>query len=204
MNKGRSIRRAENREDVYCRDYTRVDGAPVLQFGEKATEDGCFQSPASLAVNSKGEIVVADTNNNRIQVFDGAGKLLRKFGSKGSGHGQFKEPSGITFDHKNHQIVVADTGNHRIQIFDGKGTFIRAFGSKGKDDGQFESPAGVAIDKEGNYFVSSNHCVQVFDSVGNFVRKFGLEGKENGQLRYPVGVGILSTGNVVVGDCVNR
>jgi len=167
VNKGRSIRTGENKERVYRRDYTKVD-APVLQLGQKGIDDGCFQSPSSLVFNSKGEIVVADTDNHRIQVFDGAGKILWKFGSKGSGNGQFDTPYGVTFDHRNHQIVVADSSNHRIQICDEKGTFIRTFGSNGAANGQFESPDGVAIDKEANYVVASNHCIQVFDSAGKF------------------------------------
>ena len=94
-----------------------------------------------------------------------------KFGSQGSENGQFNDPSGITFDHRNNQIVVADQGNHRIQIFDEKGTFIRTFGSKGNIDGQFVDPKSVAVDLEGNYFVSGHDCIQVFDSVGKFFEK---------------------------------
>ena len=195
VNTGWSIKTEENKERVYRRDYTKVDSAPVLQFGQKGAKNGCFQYPYSVAVNSRDEIVVADTKNHRIQVFDG---------SKGRRKGLFNVPYCVTFDPRNHQIVVADTRNHRIQIFDEKGTFIRAFGSKGKGNGQLEFPRGVAMSKEGGYVVSSEHCIQVFDSAGNFVRKFGSQGNGDGQLLLPVGVGILSTGNVVVGDWGNH
>jgi len=153
VNKGRSIRTEENQELVYRRDFTKVV-APILQFGEEGTDDGCFQCAFSLMVNSRQEIVIADRLSNRIQVFDGAGKFLWKFGSNGGGNGQFSEPFGVTFDNRNQQIVVADTCNHRIQIFDEKGAFIRAFGS---GNGQFEFPHNVEI--------TSSRAITVFRSL---------------------------------------
>jgi len=100
---------------------------------------------------------------------------LWKYGSKGSGNGQFDAPSGVAFDNRNNQIVVADTNNHRIQIFDEEGTFLRSFGQ-----GHLSLPGGIAIDPAGNYFVSDagTDCIQVFDYAGTFVRVIGSKGKE--------------------------
>ena len=95
----------------------------MSQFGSKGVHEEQFQSPWSVACNSRGDIVVADFNNHRIQVFDRNGKFLFKFGSKGKGKGQFDCPCNVTVDQRN-QIVVVDTDNHRIQIFDEKRTFL--------------------------------------------------------------------------------
>ena len=113
---------------VYRRDYGKVGDEPVSQFGSKGAGDGQFSDPNSVACNSRGEIVVADRNNHRIQVFDRNGKFLFKVGSFGNGNGQFNQPGAVTVDQRNNQIVVADTYNHRIQIFNDKGTFLRVFG----------------------------------------------------------------------------
>ncbi|MBI3622562.1 hypothetical protein HY212_00590 [Candidatus Pacearchaeota archaeon] len=43
--------------------------------------------PSGVAVDKTGNIYVADTNNDRIEVFDSSGKLLKSFGSTGSGVG---------------------------------------------------------------------------------------------------------------------
>ncbi len=60
--------------------------------------------------------MVADYNNNRIQVFSKDGKFLRKWGGKGNDCGQFIGPSGlaVAFDGS---IAVTDDGNHRVQVF---------------------------------------------------------------------------------------
>ena len=122
---------------VYRRDYSQVGDQPVSTFSSEGEGDEQFIKPYSVACNSRGEIVVIEYANNRIQVFDRNGTFLFKFGSKGNGNGQFNKPYGVTVDQWNDQIVVGDTDNHRIQIFDEKGTFLRVFGSNGKADGKY-------------------------------------------------------------------
>ena len=68
---------------VYRRDYAKVRDEPVGQFGSNGAGDGQFQYPFSVACDSRGVIVVADFNNDRIQVFDRKGKFSFKFGSEG-------------------------------------------------------------------------------------------------------------------------
>ena len=68
---------------MFRRDYTKVSDQPINQFGSKGSGDGQFDVPYSVACNSRGEIVVSDTVNHRIQVFDRNGKFLFKFGSRG-------------------------------------------------------------------------------------------------------------------------
>ena len=160
---------------VFRRDYSKVADQPVSQFGRNETGDGQLFYPYAVAGNSRGEIVVADFHNHRIQVFDRNGKFLFRFGSEGKGKGKFHSPLGVTIDQRNNQIVVADTYNHRIQIFDEKGTFLRVFGSNGQDDGQLSCPWGVVVGQQGNYVVAdySNHRIQIFNSQGKFLKKFG-------------------------------
>jgi DNA-binding beta-propeller fold protein YncE len=60
---------------------------------------------------------VADSDNNRVQVFTSAGVFLTAFGSNGSGNGQFREPYGVAVNKSNGNVYVADTSNFRIQEF---------------------------------------------------------------------------------------
>ena len=106
---------------VYRRDYSKVSDQPTSRFGSQGAGDGQLDRPFSIVCNSRGEIVVAEHGNDRIQLFDVNGTFLFKFGSKGPGNGQLYHPYGVTIDPRNNQIVVADTFNHRIQIFDEKG-----------------------------------------------------------------------------------
>ena len=59
---------------------------------------------------------MADTGNHRIQIYNGEGKWLRKFGTSGTKDGQFNFPRGIAV--ADNIIYVADSGNNRIQIYE--------------------------------------------------------------------------------------
>jgi len=122
-----------------------------------------FASPSGVAVDSYGNVYVADTYNHRIQKFSSSGTFITKWGSQGTGDGQFYSPSGVAVDSSGN-LYVADTKNHRIQKFNSNGTFITKWGSKGTGDGQFNNPYGVAIDSSGNVYVA--------DSENNRIQKF--------------------------------
>jgi len=67
-------------------------------------------------------------------------EYVTKWGSLGSGNGQFDYPYGVTVDNSTGYIYVADTWNHRIQKFTSIGSYITKWGSEGSGDGQFELP----------------------------------------------------------------
>jgi len=69
-----------------------------------------------VAVDSVGNVYVADTYNHRMQKFDSDGNFLTMWGSSGVGEGQFYYPSGVAVDSAGN-VYVADTYNHRIQKF---------------------------------------------------------------------------------------
>ena len=68
-------------------------------------------------MNKAGHLMVCDSENHRIQVFDLSGKFVAKFGTKGSGMGEFYLPvsAAVLSDGK---IVVTDILNHRTQIIE--------------------------------------------------------------------------------------
>ena len=59
---------------------------------------------------------MADYGNNRIQKFDNNGTFITKWGSTGSGNGQFSNLNGVAVDSSGN-VYVTDTGNNRIQKF---------------------------------------------------------------------------------------
>lgn len=52
-------------------------------------------------MNKNNEVIVADRRNNRVQVFYPDGTFKFKFGSKGTGNGQFDLPAGVGVDPQN-------------------------------------------------------------------------------------------------------
>jgi tripartite motif-containing protein 71 len=100
---------------------------------------------------------------------------VKKWGSQGSGEGQFTRPSTLAADFSGNfstdNIYVIDSGNSRIVKFANNGTFLAKWGSQGAGDGQFSLPSGIAVDPIGNVYVNDwgNNRIQKFDSLGTFI-----------------------------------
>ena len=89
-------------------------------IGKKGKGNGEFNKPLCLSVNKAGHLMVCDSMNHRVQVFElseRSGKFVTKFGTKGEGKGEFNIPisTAVLSDGR---IVVSDFKNHRIQIFE--------------------------------------------------------------------------------------
>ena len=128
-------------------------------FVRRIGHSGTFNHPAFICVDEDDNIIVSDTNNDCVQIFDPDGKFLLQFGSSGSGKGELKQPFGVATDGKH--ILVVDSGNRRLQIFTKEGIFAGMIESV---DDPFDQPRGMAITKEGKVYVADrdNHCIKVF------------------------------------------
>jgi len=179
-------------------------------IGSHGASNGQFNGPSGgVAFDDEGNLVVADGQNHRIQVFcyiDGA--HLRTIGGRGKGKGQLNEPWGIAFDGAGH-IIVSERDGHRVQVLRySDGAHVITIGSRGSRNGQFIEPRGIAVDGEGNIavFDHGNARVQVHRlSDGAYMRTIGSRGSGNGQFAGGSGgVAFDSEGNLVVADCSNH
>ncbi len=103
--------------DTYNCRVTRLPiNATAVTWGEYGQEAGQLNCPQDLAVDRYGRVFVADTYNNRIQVFDDGGAYILAWGSQGDGAGEFWLPCGIALD-QNGAVYIADTLNRRVQVF---------------------------------------------------------------------------------------
>ncbi|HUN63337.1 MAG TPA: SMP-30/gluconolactonase/LRE family protein [Candidatus Sulfotelmatobacter sp.] len=117
------------------------------------TTPGDFSKPAGVAVDPEGNLYVADTWNNRIEIFDADGQFVSAFGKAGDGPGYFSRPKGVAVDSDGH-IWVADGMQDRVQVFDKTGQLLIAFGGHGLMPGQFQGLVGITIDKKDRVFTS--------------------------------------------------
>ena len=142
-------------------------------------------APGSAAVDSAGNLYVADSEINGIQVYDSSGNFVRGWGGYGT---PFNRLTGVAVDSAGN-VYVADSGNCRIQVFDSSGKFLRTWGSYGVDNDQFDGLTGIAVDNAGNVYAADRFAVrvQVFDSAGNYLRTIGSAGSGNGQFSDPKG-----------------
>ncbi|UCC40095.1 MAG: 6-bladed beta-propeller [Candidatus Aminicenantes bacterium] len=162
--------------------------------------DTYFQT-IGTALGSKGNLYVVDRFAHCIRKFDSNGNFITKWGSFGTGDGNFFSPWGIAIDSFDN-VYVADSSNSRVQKFDTEGNFLLKWGSRGDEDGQFNTPTCVAVDRGGNVYVTDRYAnhVQKFNSYGNFMKKFENPHGWNGQFNYPCGIGVSSDGFVYIAD----
>ncbi|XP_054286078.1 RING finger protein nhl-1-like isoform X4 [Macrosteles quadrilineatus] len=177
----------------------------LFKVGSRGSEPGCFTWPRGIAVAPDNSIVVADSSNHRVQVFDSNGIFSKEFGSYGNAEGEFDCLAGVAVNRIG-QFIIADRYNHRIQVMDPSGRFLRSFGSQGTADGRFNYPWGITTDALGFIYVcdKENHRVQVFQSDGTFVGKFGSHGSKQGQLEHPHYIAVSNTNKVIVSDSNNH
>jgi sugar lactone lactonase YvrE len=129
------------------------DGKFIKTWGKKGTAPGDFETPHTLAMDSRGRLFVGDRGNNRIQIFDQEGKFLEEWK-------QFGRPSGIFID-KNDVLYVADhQSDAKTNPGFSKGITIGSV-RDGKVTARIPDPdqangsqEGVAADAKGNVYGS--------------------------------------------------
>ena len=134
-----------------------------------------LNNPSGIAINSKGELFIADTGNNRIRKIDRITGLMTTIAGNGesgdSGDGgkatnaRLNKPTAIVFD-KHDNLYIADTKNHKIRFVDTRRGLIFTFAGNGlagdcgdnnygrTEDVCFNDPTGLAIDRLGRLYVS--------------------------------------------------
>ena len=139
------------------------------------TDNSHFSYPQGVALDSSGNIYVADRGNDRVQKFSSSGEYLLTLGVSGTSGidiSHFNTPVSVALDSSGN-IYVADTYNHRIQKFSSSGEYLMTLGVSGKfgtDNAHFSYPEGVALDSSGNIYVADfdNNRVQKFTPKGSF------------------------------------
>jgi sugar lactone lactonase YvrE len=128
------------------------DGKFIKTWGKKGTAPGDFETPHTLAMDSRGRLFVGDRGNNRIQIFDQEGKFLEEWK-------QFGRPSGIFID-RNDILYVADhQSDAKTNPGFSKGITIGS-ARDGKVTARIPDPdpegsqEGVAADAKGNIYGS--------------------------------------------------
>ncbi len=92
-----------------------------LSIGNEEDENYMFYNVGMPAVDSKGNILVFERGNYRIQKFDKDGKYLQSIGRQGQGPGEFERPSSLLYLDIEDNIYVEDSG--KIHVFNKNGEF---------------------------------------------------------------------------------
>ncbi|MBX9659575.1 MAG: hypothetical protein K2X00_13480 [Nitrospiraceae bacterium] len=190
---------------------------------------------AGVAVDAAGNIVIADSFNNRVRRVDAASGKIETVAGTGqqgfSGDGdlateaQLNSPSGVAIDDKGN-IIIADSFNNRIRIVDARTGIISTVAGTGEqgcsgDDGlavraQLSGPTGLALSADGALFIadSGNHRIRKLDRAQQIivtVAGSGIAGEAGdgglavqAELNDPSGVAVDRNGHLLIADTMNN
>lgn len=190
-----TVERAIHVFDVPRSAYWRIDGA----------DKGSFGRPLGLAVDSEGNLYVADIERRGVFVFDRDGHYLRTIGGSLK---DFERLTSVAVDSERNRLYAVDIGGvqsdrHRVRVYDSRtGEHLSDIGRRGIEKGLFNLPRDVAIGKDGRLYVvdGGNFRVQVFDASGKFLFAFGKVGKQVGDFSRPKEIAADRDGNIYVAD----
>jgi DNA-binding beta-propeller fold protein YncE len=156
---------------------------------------GGFNAPRALTVDGSGDIFVADTNNNRIEMFHPDGSPFTQWGVRGAAPDGFNYPRGIASDNADGTIIVADADNVAIKKYkvDSTGHVTMLWLDRATPSGPFKGPEGVAVSADGTAIYvadSQNERVVILDGSGNPVSVWGTRGSGPGQFSAPQSIAV--------------
>lgn len=182
---------------------------PLYQFkarwGFYGTGPGTLAFPRGIATDKAGLVYVTNTGNDRIDVFDNGGTLLRSMGRSGRSSGQWDTPAGVTADPSGVR-AVADSVNGRVQFLGPDGAIVSIMGSPNPGPTILPDPVATAFDAQGNVFVLDqrrSRIVAFSRQTGLPFRTIATEGSGPGQLLAPSALAITAGGTILVADTGN-
>jgi sugar lactone lactonase YvrE len=180
-------------------------GAEGNTNGLATGDPGVFFGPRGIAVDKDGRVLVSDTGNKRVQIFDSAGAFVSQFGGSGLQPGQLDEPVGIAADAQGN-IAVADTWNGRVQTFNVNGMPIASWEIDGWLEQEKVGKPYLAMDQQGHIYVADQAGLRilVFSRDGGYLGSFGQysDGTDNRGFGLPGGIAVDKEGYIYVVDTV--
>ncbi len=187
-----------------------------------------FNQPTGIAVDTSGNVYVADTLNSTLRKITPGGvvsTLAGTAGNVGSADGtgaaaSFDRPNGLAVDGSGN-VYVADFGNNTIREVSPAGvvtTLAGTAGVRGSADGtgagaSFYQPSFLALDTSSNLYVtdSGNNTIRKITPAGvttTVAGTAGIAGSADGSgpgasFYGPAGIALDASGNIYVADCYN-
>lgn len=195
-----------------------------------AATKATFAAPSAVAYDSKGDLFIADTNNNVVREVSPSGIVTTVAGNGQQGFSgdggpatsaELNAPTGITID-SNGNLYIADSGNNRIrEVSNGTITTVAGNGTAGySGDGgpatsaELEMPSAVAVDSSGNLYIADTDNQRIRKVSGGKITTVAGNGEQgfsgdggpatSATLDTPTGVAVDASGNIYIADSHNN
>lgn len=182
-----------------------ADARPRARARIPDVENG---TPTGLAVDGAERLLVADSHQSRLLVYDRELELRDAWGEPGREPGRLMLVSGVAVGPEG-RVWVTDYGDDvaRVQAFTPEGDGVLAFGRFGSRAGELRRPMDLAFDPPRRRLAVAdavNHRVQVFDLEGGFQAVWSGLGDAPGELKHPYAVAFDAAGRLFVASFGNH
>jgi len=128
-----------------------IDGVQITSFSTADTKNLEVKScPAYVTIDKHQRVILTDTFDHTVKVFNMCGQFLFKFGNTlNQNHFKISDPRGVTTDSQGN-IIVAEWQGNRVSQFSPDGQFIQYL----LNDMDVKYPWGVTMNSQGKICVS--------------------------------------------------
>ncbi|XP_044286581.1 tripartite motif-containing protein 2 isoform X3 [Varanus komodoensis] len=198
--KQKAVKRPASMYSTGKRKENPIEDDLIFRVGTKGRNKGEFTNLQGVAASTNGKILIADSNNQCVQIFSTDGQFKSRFGIRGRSPGQLQRPTGVAV-HPCGDIIIADYDNKWVSIFSSDGKFKAKIGS-----GKLMGPKGVSVDRNGHIIVVDNKacCVFIFQPNGKIVARFGSRGNGDKQFAGPHFAAVNHNNEIIITDFHNH
>jgi DNA-binding beta-propeller fold protein YncE len=162
--------------------------------------NGQLGKPVNIAVDEDGTRYVADTELNRVMVYDANNRYVRAIGDP-----EAWVPTDVAIIGK--RLYVTDIKNGQVVLVEkATGEELRRFNRTGEEEGKLSLATNLTVGVDGSVYVTETGSARVvkFDDRGEFLQQFGSIGDNYGQFVRPKGVAVDREGRVYVADAASQ
>ena len=155
--------------ETHCMRTFTADGELLSTLGtpdQQGAEGEPFNLPTDVGFDSSGMMYLTDGYGNaRVHKYTGDGELVKSWGTKGTGPGEFDLPHCVRVD-KHDRLLVADRENNRIQFFDTDGNYLHEWSG-------LHHPDTIYIDDEIVYIAELDQRLSIWTLDGEKLTEWG-------------------------------
>jgi DNA-binding beta-propeller fold protein YncE len=179
-----------------------VAASPIsltLELESVWMEEGyeALEEPRGIAVDSEGDVYIADRGAGLVLKYDANGELLASWDGTMEGGARFEEPFDVAVGLED-QVYVLDSAARHVRAFDSDGMPLSDFASL---DGMY-NPRGIGVGPSGDIYVADTGGGRVlrFSGSGELLGQYGGGGPMAGLISQPTDVAVDSRGFLYIAD----